>query len=901
MKRTLFLIDGHAIAYRAYYAFIRNPLIDSKGRNTSAAFGFLRVVLQILQRYHPTLMACVFDSEEETDRHREYGGYKAQREEMPDEMADQFPLIFELLEALGIPVAVMPGYEADDIIATLARRAEASGDDVRIVSGDKDLFQLLSDRVRVIRPSSGSGIDEDEGPEMVRAKYGLEPGQIVDLLSLMGDSVDNIPGVRGIGEKTALKLMHEFGSLDAILERSAEIAPDHVRRKIEEGRESALRSRELVTLREVPVTISPEDLEIGRPDEDRLLDLLVDLEFTQIVKELGIGTGKSAGTPPYRLVDGGGLGDLVRVLSGSGGFVFDVETTSLDPLEARLVGISFAVEEGGAWYVPVGTGESGEGLFAESGASAPDLPAVREALGPVLADERIEKTGHNVKYDLLVLESHGFEVRGVGWDTMIASYCLDPSRRSHSLDNLALDHFRHRMIPYGDLFEKGDRVRDIRRVALDRLCEYSCEDADYTLRLRRLFEPQLEGTEAGTLFREIEMPLCFVLKRMEQSGMAVDTSRLADLGSVIAGEIERLTARIYEAAGETFNINSGRQLQEVLFDKLGLPAGRKTKTGRSTDSQVLGELAVDHPIAGLILEHRQLTKLSGTYVEALPRLVNPRTGRIHTSFNQTVTATGRLSSSEPNLQNIPIRTELGKSIRRAFVPAPGNVLVDADYSQIELRIMAHLSRDEGLCGAFGEGADIHTRTASRIYRVPEERVRPQMRASAKTINFGVMYGQGPRALSQQLRIPFDEAKRFIEEYFETYPGVRAWIERAQEEARGNGYAQTLFGRRRPLPEIASEDGRLRSLSERIAVNMPIQGTAADLIKIAMIEIDRELSARRFGTRMVLQVHDELVFDVPRAERDDVIALVRERMEAAVRLDVPLKVDIGYGGDWLEAH
>jgi len=901
MSGKLFLIDGHAIAYRAYYAFIRNPLIDSKGRNTSAVYGFLRVVLQLLQRYEPSSMVCVFDSEEETERHREYEEYKAQRPQMPDEMAGQFPVIFELLEALGIPVVVMPGYEADDIIGTLARRAEASGDEVRIVSGDKDLFQLLSERVRVIRPSSGSGIDDDEGPELVRRKYQLEPGQIADLLSLMGDSVDNVPGVKGIGEKTALKLMHDFGSLDAVLERTDEITPEHVRRKIVEGRESALRSRELVTLRDVPVDVSPGDLEIGPRDDDRLLDLLLDLEFTQIVKELGIGAGRSDGKTRYRLVDGSGLEGLAGELAAAGSFVFDVETTSLDPLAARLVGISFAVEEGSAWYVPVDAGEDGEGLFTASERAQVDLETVRAILGPVFSDDKVEKTGHNVKYDLLVLESHGFAVRGVRWDTMIASYCLDPSRRSHSLDNLALDLFRHRMIPYQELFEKGDRVRDIRRVPLDRLSEYSCEDADYTLRLRHLFEPRLAQSGADGLFREIEMPLCFVLKRMEQAGMRVDTKRLEELGRFIDGETEQLTGRIYEIAGETFNINSGKQLQEVLFDRLGLPAGRKTKTGRSTDSQVLGELAVEHPIAGLILEYRQLAKLSGTYVEALPRLVNPRTGRIHTSFNQTVTATGRLSSSEPNLQNIPIRTELGRSIRRAFVPARGNVIVDADYSQIELRIMAHLSKDEGLCGAFREGADIHTRTASRIYGVPEDRVEQQMRASAKTINFGVLYGQGPRALSQQLRIPFDEAKRFIEEYFETHPGVRDWIERAKEEARENHYAQTLFGRRRPLPDIESDDGRLRSFAERIAVNMPIQGTAADLIKIAMIEIDRDLGSRGWGARMVLQVHDELVFDVPRTEHDGVIELVRERMEAAVHLDVPLKVDIGSGADWLEAH
>lgn len=901
---ALLLVDGHAIAYRSYYAFIRNPLLDSKGRNTSAVYGFLRVILQILERYRPERMACVFDSGEETERHRQYTEYKAQREEMPEEMAGQLPVIFELLEALGIPVVSIPGQEADDIIATLARRAASSGDDVRIVTGDKDLFQLLSDRIRVIRPSSGTVLGDDEGPEALRERYGLEPGQMADLLALMGDSVDNIPGVKGIGEKTALKLIRSFGSLDAVLERSGEIEPEHVRRKIEQGREAALFSRELVTLRDVPEAAPPERLVLREREEERLLDLLLSLEFNQIIDELGLGAARRGVQVAYRAVDADGLAQLARRLEDAGSFALDVETTSLDPLTAQLVGISFCTQEGQAWYVPVQAppGEGSEDLFGDGvGAAGVPLELVRERLGAVLRSGETQKTGHNVKYDLIVLERHGFEVRNVTWDTMIASYCLDPSRRSHALDALALDHFRYRKIPYDGLFEAGDRRRDIRRVPPERITQYACEDADYTLRLRRLFEPLLERGGARELFCEIEMPLCFVLKRMEQAGMAVDTGRLAGLAAVIDGELERISGEIHVLAGERFNINSGPQLQRVLFDKLGLPSLRRTKTGRSTDVGVLSELAVEHPIAALILEHRQLTKLSGTYVETLPGLVNPGTGRIHTSFNQTVTATGRLSSSEPNLQNIPIRTQLGRSIRRAFVPAEGNLLLDADYSQIELRLMAHLSRDAGLIEAFREEADIHTRTAARIYGVSERDVDAAMRAGAKTINFGVLYGQGPRALSRQLRIPFEEAQRFIDEYFESYPGVRDWIESAKEQARVKGYAETMLGRRRPLPDITSRDGGLRSFAERIAVNMPIQGSAADLIKIAMIAIDRELDARGLAARMVLQVHDELVFDVPEAQLPAVASLVREKMESAVSLDVPLKIDLGTGGDWLEAH
>ena len=901
---ALFLIDGHAIAYRSYFAFIRNPLTNSRGENTSAVYGFLRTVLQLVERYDPEMLVCVFDSEEETGRHREYSDYKANREEMPDDLSPQFPVIVEMLEAMGIPVVVKPGYEADDIIATLAGEAETSGMDVRIVSGDKDLFQLLSDQVRIIRPGKGTNLADVSGPDMVARKYGLRPDQIVDLLALMGDSVDNIPGVKGIGEKTALKLLRDFGSLDAIFERSGEIEPAHVRRKIEAGRENALMSRDLVTLIDVPLDVTIDQLGKRERDDEALLDMLLDLEFNQVIKELDLGRSVSASSADYSMVDEAGLQNLASVLTEAGGFALDTETTSLDPLEAELVGISFCCEEGRAFYVPVESREVKEntGLF-ELDEESPGIPLekVREVLGPVLESDVTEKTGHNIKYDLKILEAHGLPVGNVTWDTMIASYCIDPSRRSHSLDNLAMDHFRHRMIPYKELFEKGDRTKDIRTVSAGKLTEYACEDADYTFQLRELFEPDLEGTDAGKLFTDIEMPLSFVLKRMELEGMGVYTKRLKALSGKVATEVDRLTGEIYALAGETFNINSGKQLQHILFEKLGLPSSRKTKTGWSTDVRVLTELAVENPIAGLILEYRQLAKLAGTYIDALPKLVSGKTGRIHTSFNQTVTATGRLSSSDPNLQNIPIRTEMGRRIREAFVPRKGNILVDADYSQIELRIMAHLSKDPELVAAFREEADIHTRTAARIFGVAEEEVTHEMRSGAKTINFGVMYGQGPRALSQQLRIPFDEAKGFIDEYFDKYPGIRDFIESSKESAREKGYSETLLGRRRPLPEIDSGDGRLRSFAERIAVNMPIQGTAADMIKIAMIDIDAAITEEGLGARMVLQVHDELVFDVPLGEKERVIELVREKMEAALELDVPLKVDVGTGADWLEAH
>jgi len=900
--RRLFIIDGHALAYRAYFALIRNPLVNSKGEHTSAVFGFTRMLLLLLKKYRPTHLAVVFDSGEETDRHREFPEYKAQRAAMPDDMIAQLPLILEVLEALRVPTVVMPGLEADDIIATLAKRAASSGVAVKIVTGDKDFLQLLSPDIHIIRPEKGTGLEDEIGPEYPVLRFGLSAAQTVDLLALMGDASDNIPGVPGIGEKTALKLLAEFGSVDALYARLDEVSPEHVREKLRRGKESAYSSRRLVTLKEVSVPLSPDELTIGSPDAAAVTELFLRLEFHQMLRELSLKEPEPAVEARYHLVRAEELEALVARLGQAAELVLDVETTSVEPLAAALVGISFSVEAAEAWYVPI------ESVAAEEGALLPreeragvPLALARERLGPLLETERPAKIGHNIKYDVLVLESHGFTVRGVSFDTMIASYCLDPERRSHSLDNLSLEFLQHRKISYPELFAPGDRTKNIRSVPLEKLSRYSCEDADYTMRLKELFAPKLAGLGFTRLFDEVEMPLCLVLKRMEQEGVAIDAAALGELSATVTADLERLTAEIHAAAGETFNVNSNKQLQHILFEKLGLGAARRTKTGYSTDEDVLRELVPKHPIAGLVLEHRQLSKMKGTYIDALPRLVNPRTGRIHTSFNQTVTATGRLSSSDPNLQNIPVRTELGRKIRAAFVPRAGNILMDADYSQIELRIMAHLSKDRGYVETFREGGDIHTRTAARIYGVPESAVTPAMRSSAKTINFGVIYGMGPRGLAGQLDITLEEAKRFIDEYFETYPGVKAYIDRAIEDARRRSYAETLLGRRRLLPEIASDDARMKSFSERIAVNTPIQGTAADMIKIAMVRLDGEIARRGLRSRMILQVHDELVFEVAPRETDEMESLVRESMESALALDVPVRVDIGTGRTWLEAH
>jgi DNA polymerase-1 len=904
---ALFLIDGHALAYRSYFALIRNPLTNSRGENTSAVYGFTRLILLLLRKYDPQHLAVVFDSGGETERHREYPEYKAHREAMPDDMESQLSRIVEVLEALGVEVVEEEGYEADDILATLARRAAERGMDVKILTGDKDLFQMLSERVHIILPGRGTALEDECGPEYLEERFGLRPAQIVDLLALMGDASDNIPGVKGIGEKTALKLLHAFGSLDEILERMDEVEPAHVRRKLQEGRESALFSRELVRLKDIQLDLDIDDLVPGERDEERLTDLLIDLEFHQMLNELSLDIDRKKKEEEYGIVGREGLASLAEELHSSKEFVIDVETTSLDPLEAEIVGISFSTGEGAAWFVPVSADESGKecGFLGELDDGGDPrcvaLEEVRGRLDPVLADPSIGKIGHNIKYDLLVLESHGLRVEGVRFDTMIASYLLDPERRSQSLDSLAVDFCRHRMISYAELFEKGDRVRNIRTVPLERLARYSCEDADYTMRLVGRFRESLEEAELDSLFSDIEMPLCLVLKRMEREGISIDTEKLGALSREVSKEMKRLTRTIHEQAGEEFNINSGRQLQRILFDKLGLKPVRKTKTGYSTDMEVLSQLASEHEIAERILEYRQLAKLAGTYIDALPKLVNRETGRIHTSFNQAVTATGRLSSSDPNLQNIPIRTELGRKIRSAFIPRPGNVLLDADYSQIELRIMAHLSGDESLLDAFRAGADIHTSTAARIRGVTEEEVDGEMRGRAKTINFGVMYGMGARGLSRQLGISVEEAKSFIEEYFERYPGIREYIERSKEDVRGKGFAETLLGRRRMLPDIESEDGRVRSFSERIAINMPIQGTAADMIKVAMVGIDRAITDAGLRSRMILQVHDELVFDVVPDELDEMREIVRELMESAVELKVPVRVDIGVGGNWLEAH
>ncbi|MEE9269352.1 MAG: DNA polymerase I [Candidatus Krumholzibacteria bacterium] len=903
---SLFLVDGHALAYRSYYAFIRRPLVNSKGEETSAVFGFTKTILTILEKFDPSHIAVVFDSEGPTFRHELFTDYKANRPSMPESLAEQLPKIQSVLEAMSIPFLSMPGYEADDIIATLAARM-GEETPVRVVSGDKDLLQIVSDTTHVIRPGKDGLLGEEIDPERLKGMSGLDPEQFVDYQALMGDATDNVPGVRGVGEKTALKLIHEFGTLENTFDNLESIRSGALRDKLIKGKEQAYLSRQLVRLEQsVPMDISLDELARKQFDTAKLQALLKDLEFSGMLQALGPPDPEpTRDAYDYRLVDTEErLHELARTLKASDEFAIDVETSALDPMRAVLAGISVAVGEGRAWYVPVHSVIDDELSLLTSPREAPGLPpgTVKDILGPVLRDASVKKIGQNIKYDAVVLENAGFELAGISFDTMLASYCLDPGQRGHGLDYLASVVFGHKMIPFKSLFEGRSRRRDIRTVGLQRVSDYACEDADYTLRLKHHFQPLLQASQVKDLFEKVEMPLSRVLTRMEMRGVALDVPILQDLSGELSTRCKAIERSIYREAGEEFNINSTARLQEILFKKLGLKPTHKTKTGYSTDIEVLKGLSEQHVLPEMVIEYRTLSKLKNTYIDALPRLVHPATRRVHTSYNQAITTTGRLSSSSPNLQNIPIRTEVGREIRKAFVAGEeGWTLIDADYSQIELRIMAHLSRDAELVKAFEDDDDVHRRTAARVMKVAPAEVTDAMRARAKMVNFGIIYGMGARGLAQALDIEQSEARKFIDDYFENYPGVRRFIDDTIESARREKAVTTLLGRVRRVPDIDSGDRRAQAFAQRVAVNTPIQGTAADIIKVAMVTLDAELEKRRLEARMILQVHDELLLEAPEREVPEVTVLVREAMEGAMSLRVPLKVDIGLGRNWLEAH
>ncbi|MDX9708423.1 MAG: DNA polymerase I [Trichloromonas sp.] len=885
--RRLYLIDGSSYIYRAYFA-IRH-LSNSKGFATNAVLGFINMLLKVVREHAPDHLAVVFDAKGPTFRKELYPEYKANRSAMPEDLAPQIPYIKEVVRAFNMPAIEKAGYEADDIIATLAKKFAAEGLEITVVTGDKDLMQIVSDRIRLLDTMK----DKISGLEEVAERFGGTPDKVIEVQALAGDSSDNIPGVPGIGEKTAVKLIREFGTVENLLERSAEVK-GKMGEKLREFAEQARLSKQLVTLvDDLPLELDYASFALSEPNREALTALFKELEFHKLIQEFS--TETRAGGEGYRgVLDAAGLDELTADLRRAGRFAFDTETTSLDAVRADLVGLSFSIKEKEAWYIPVGHRYLG----------APeqlDRKHVLEALRPLLEDPQLFKIGQNLKYDLLVLRRAGVEVRGPFFDTMIASYLAQPAAKSHGMDALASDLLGHKTVSYAEVAGSGKKQIGFAEVEVEKAIHYAAEDADITLRLAAVLEPKLKEMEQRRLFDEVEMPLVEVLTDMEWAGIRIDSNFLGALSKEMEGKLAALEREIHELAGGPFNIASPKQLGEVLFERLKLPKGKKTKTGWSTDVEVLSALAEQNPVAARILEHRSLAKLKNTYCDALPKLVNPDTGRIHTSFNQAVTATGRLSSSEPNLQNIPIRTEEGGRIREAFIPAEGNVLLAADYSQIELRILAHLADEAALKESFAQGEDIHRRTASEVFGVFPEMVTSEMRRQAKTINFGVIYGMGAFSLGKDLGIPTREAQVFIDNYFARYPGIKTFMESKKEEARANQYVTTLLGRRCAVPEILSQNGAIRSYAERNAINYPIQGSAADIVKVAMVRIHRRLAAEGLQTRMVLQVHDELVFDVPQDELERARELVRSEMEGAVALSVPLLVDIGVGANWREAH
>jgi len=906
-KKKIYLIDGHSYAYRAFHAI--RQLTDSNGLALNAVYGFIRMLLKLIKDEAPEYIAVAFDTPGPTFRHELYDQYKANRAEQPEEMRHQIPLIKEVVEAFNIPIFELDEYEADDVLATLATVAGAHGLEAIVVSGDKDMLQLISDDIKVLNP-------HDENPlrdaDYVKKKFGVGPEQMRDLMAMAGDTSDNVPGVPGVGPKTAADLLAEYETLEGVYEHIDEIKGPKRRENIAENRELALLSRDLVTLRrDAPLEVDFEQCKVSSYDREKLIGLLKRFEFRSLVNEL-VEVEERADEDYGILNDMSELKKLVKKMKKRGRFAIDFETTSEDSVRAELVGISIAVEPRAAWYIPVGhtasallvteENESDGELFAESSLAQLDLKAVLDELKPVLEDDSIKKIGQNVKYEMVVLARLDIDLRGADFDTMVASYLLNPSKPRHNLDELALEFLNYRKISIKQLIGKGAKRITMDRVNVREVLDYACEDADITLRLYEKLDPMLKEKELYELFERVEIPLIKVLAKLELAGVCVDTAVFRRLSAMLEEQLEDLQRQIYKLVGREFNINSTQQLSKILFEEMKLTPVKKTKTGHSTDVAVLEKLAAEHELPGKVLEYRTLGKLKSTYVDALPSLINPETGRIHTSFNQAVTATGRLSSSDPNLQNIPIRSEIGREIRRAFVPPDDRtMLMSADYSQIELRILAHLSGDEDLCAAFNEGLDVHDRTSSKIFGVPIDEVTSDMRRKAKIANYGILYGISASKLAADIGIARDDAEEFIANYFEAFPRVRGYIDGIVEQARRDGYVTTIMNRRRYIPDINSGNFGVRRFAERAAVNTPIQGSAADLIKMAMIEIDEKITQMGLRSVMILQVHDELVFETPIEEVEEMKSMVKETMETAYPLAVPVVADVRVGKNWLEAH
>ena len=920
--QKLFLLDAYALIYRSYYAFIKNPRINSKGLNTSAIMGFLNTLNEVLTKEKPTHIGVAFDPHGPTFRSEAFPEYKAQREETPEDIRKAVPIIKDLLKAYRIPILQADGYEADDVIGTLAEKAGSIGVETYMLTPDKDYGQLVNDNVFIYRPRHGGGY-ETMGPKEVCEKYGIpSPTSVIDLLALMGDSADNFPGCPGVGEKTAVKLINEFGSIEKLIERSSEIK-GKLREKVEEHVDDIKMSYFLATIKtDVPIELDMESLKLVEPDEDELGRLLLELEMKSFADRVlkksqkpqkvvnqqldlfaefapgGTETSENSSFETlktthhnYKLVENQeDLKNLRDYFLTNKILSLDTETTSTSAIEAELVGLSFAVKEFEAFYVPIP-------------ANREEALQIVNIFKPVYENEEILKIGQNLKYDLEVLSNYGIELKGKMWDTMIAHYLIQPELH-HNMDYMAEIYLNYQTIHIDELIgPKGKNQKSMRSLLPSQIYEYAAEDADITLRLKNKLEPELKKAECEDLFYKIEMPLMPVLAEMEMNGVCLDTASLAETSKQFTNRMNEIEARIYELAGEQFNIASPKQVGEILFDKLKIvEKAKKTKTGQYvTSEEVLQQLRNKHEIVADILEHRGLKKLIGTYIDALPKLINPKTGHIHTSFNQTITATGRLSSSDPNLQNIPIRGEDGKEIRKAFIPEPGCLFFSADYSQIELRVMAHLSQDAEMIKVFSEGKDLHAATAANIYKKPIEEVTRDERTKSKRANFGIIYGITVFGLAERLDIPRDEAKMLIDGYFETFPQVHDYMEKSKEVAREKGYVTTLFGRRRYLPDINSHNATVRGFAERNAINAPIQGTAADIIKVAMIHIYNRFKAEGIRSKMILQVHDELNFSVYPEEKEKVESIVLEEMQNALNLSVPLVADSGFGQNWLEAH
>ena len=897
MNPPLYLVDGYSLIYRAYFAFIRRPLTDSRGQNTSAVFGFFSSLFQLLKLRDPSFLAVVMDSRTPTFRHEKYPQYKANREKAPQDLHDQVPMIEQILSALGICCLRRDGFEADDLIATLAARSREEGRECYILSGDKDLLQLVGEGVYVIHPPKGAEdfpVLDREGVYATRSVY---PEQIVDYLALTGDQSDNVPGVAGVGDKTAVKLLSEYRDLERLYGELEQLQSAGVKKKLEEGRDSAFLSRELVCLRsDVPLDVGFDQLHLGALNRQAAIPLFADLDMSRMVEELG---GSFQEQKEARQLEPGiyetvltaeALECWVAHVSKAGVFAFDTETDSLDPLQANPVGFSLAVAREQACYIPV----------KASGQEVLDLRTVLDRLAGVLTDPSLTLVGQNIKYDYKVMARQGITLGCRLFDTMVAAWLLDSERSSYGMDNLAAQLLNYRTIHYTDVVDKNQSLAD---VPLERATDYSAEDADITFQLYELFHPQLESAGAAEMFSDLEMPLVGILADMEIAGIRLDAGQLRAYSTQLEADLTRLEEEIFALCGRSFNVRSTKELQTVLFDELALPPIKKTKTGQSTDNYVLMELVrtTGNRVPELVLNHRLLSKLKSTYVDALPQLVNPESGRLHTHYIQTGAATGRLASKDPNLQNIPIREESGRHIRKAFVPDSGCSFLSADYSQIELVVLAHLSGDPMLREAFRENRDIHRQTAAVLYGMEEGQISADQRRVGKTINFGVVYGMSAFRLARDMRISRRDADEFIRRYFQRYAGVDRFIKQTIRKAERQGYVETIMGRRRPVSRINSRNRTEKMAAERVAVNSPIQGSAADIVKRAMIEVTRALADKRMESRLLLQVHDELIFEVPDGELDQARELVKEKMEKAVQLSVPLRVSLEVGPTWGDIH